>query len=190
MFPTKISAVLQTALILLLIFAIHVETTPLNNASPTPQNDEPDPSSTSLLAKRAPQSASPSLSQSSVLFNTTTLIYHTFNQLSLAAAPFLAALFTYIDAFAKESLLGAKPIADTFECGYGLLELVIFSPDGVNIPWDVVGRIARHLYQGIVRGMMGFFRACWEVTAGVCVGVVFGVPPFKDWREKDDGAGS
>ncbi|KAI4115301.1 MAG: hypothetical protein LQ345_004078 [Seirophora villosa] len=188
MFPTKISAVLQTALILLLlIFAIHVETTPLNNASPTPLG----PSSTSLLAKRAPQSASPSLSQASVLFNTTTLIYHTFNQLSLAAAPFLAALFTHIDAFAKESLLGAKPIADTFECGYGLLEFAIFSPNGVNnIPWDVVGRIARHLHQGIVRGMMGFFKACWEVTAGVWVGVVFGVPPFKAWREMDEGAGS
>ncbi|KAL8954338.1 MAG: hypothetical protein Q9193_007282, partial [Seirophora villosa] len=132
MFPTKINAVLQTALMILLIFAIvHVETTPLNNASPTPKNDQLGPSSTSLLAtKRAPQSASRSLSQSSILFNTTTLIYQTFNQLNLAAAPFLAALFTHIDAFAKESLLGAKPIADTFECGYGLLEFVIFSPDG------------------------------------------------------------
>ncbi|KAL8654371.1 MAG: hypothetical protein Q9210_001531 [Variospora velana] len=186
MFPKTLSTILQITLILLIFAIYYAGTTPHNNASPDPliKANQPDttPSSPLLLAERAIQPTSPSLNQSSILRNTTTLIYHTFHQLSLAAAPFLSTLFTHIDAFAKESLLGAKPIADTFETGYGLLEFVIFSPDGVNIPWDAVGRIARHAHEGIMRGLIGFFRASWEVTAGVRVRVVFGVRPFKEWR--------
>ncbi|KAL9021238.1 MAG: hypothetical protein Q9185_001522 [Variospora sp. 1 TL-2023] len=186
MSPKTRSAILQTTLILL-IFAIYFagSTPHHNNASPDPliKTNQPDtpPSSPLLLAERAIQPTSPSLNQSSIFLDTATLLYQTFHQLNLAAAPFLSTFFTHVDAFAKESLLGAKPIADTFETGYGLLEFVIYSPDGVNIPWDAVGRIARGVHKGITRGLIGFFRASWEVTAGVWVRVVLGVPPFNKW---------
>lgn len=158
-----------------------MDTTPIisldQKLNATTQHESIDLTS-SLLDKWDLQSTSISdnLSPStSLLLNTSTLIFHIFWQLGVASAPIVIALFTRIDAFSKESVHGGKPIGDTFECIYGLLEFIVVSIHQIEIPWEAIRQTEHSLNERVVKVMVGSFNMSSEVIAGIWVWVMFGL---------------
>lgn len=164
-------------LIILLLFSTIVHTSPLTGPGQTSiaqEKHETIDLSTSIVEGR-------DLGIPLLLLNTSTLVFHSFQQFRVASAPIISAIFARIDEFTQESLIGGKPIADTFICSYGMLEFTVVSlQPQVKVPWEAVQRIAQLLQERIRRGMVGFFRLTWEVMEGIWVGVIVGIAETDD----------
>ncbi|KAL8748308.1 MAG: hypothetical protein Q9184_007408 [Pyrenodesmia sp. 2 TL-2023] len=164
-------------LIILLFFSTIVHTSPLTDLGQTgiaQEQHETSDLSSSVVEDRE-------LRILPLLLNTSTLVFHSFQQVRVASAPIISAIFTHIDHFTQESLIGGKPIANTFECGLGVLEFAIVSlQPQVKVPWEAIQRVARLLQERARRGMVGFFRLTWEVMQGIWVGVILGISQSGD----------
>ncbi|KAI4180573.1 MAG: hypothetical protein LQ346_006963 [Caloplaca aetnensis] len=164
-------------LIILVLFSTIVHTSPLvdprQTSLPQKQRETTDLSS-SLVEGR-------DLGIPPLLLNTSTLVVHSFQHIRAASAPVISAIFTHIDAFTQESVIGGKPIANTFDCMYGALKFGVVSlQPQVKVPWEAIRRITQLLQAKIRSGMTGFFRLTWEIMAGIWVGVIFGIAGTED----------
>ncbi|KAL8894704.1 MAG: hypothetical protein Q9207_008435 [Kuettlingeria erythrocarpa] len=159
-------------LIILVLFSTIVHTSPLAHPPQTsfPQKQrETNDLGSSLVEGR-------DLRIPPLLLNTSTLVFHSYQHVRAVSAPVISAIVTHFDAFTQESVIGGKPIANTFDCMYGALEFGVVSlQPQVKLPWEAIRRIAQLLQAKIQSGMVGFFRLTWEVMAGIWVGVIFGI---------------
>ncbi|KAL8839975.1 MAG: hypothetical protein Q9170_001517 [Blastenia crenularia] len=181
MFPTKKETNLSIAVLNILIFLITLsQSNPINDLDSSPssyQYNSLNPPAPAPHARDHLQSQSES--NSLLPFNTTTLIFTSYQQLSSAAAPIISAIYAHFREWSQESVVSGKPIADTIICAYGLLDFVIVSLQKISIPWDAVEQITSLLAARVGTGMVGFFNAYWEVAQRLWVYISLGVPPHK-----------
>ncbi len=164
-------------LIILVLFSTIVHTSPVADPRQTSiyQNSRDTTDLSSSLVEGRDLGIPP------LLLNTSTLVFHSFQHVRAVSAPVISAIFTHIDAFTQESVIGGKPIANTFVVMYGALEFGVVSlQPRVKLPWEAIRRIAQLLQARVRNGMIGFFRLTWEVTAGIWVGVIFGIAGTED----------